>query len=166
MSRVVDPPGTKGGLRAGNFPGPPKNTFCPEWSHHPGQKPPPELRCPTARCRPRAPLSPFELLPANAVVRHRRPQTTSTVPSLSAPSSSSSPSRRRAPPRRRPPPRPPPPAGLPGPRLGRRLCTSGSPLCRLCALSLYVRRAPPWPCWQLGRALPAGAAPLTLMSIF
>ena len=34
---VVDPPGTKGGPRAGNFPGPPKNTFCPGWSHDPGQ---------------------------------------------------------------------------------------------------------------------------------
>ena len=38
LSRVVDPPGTKGGPRAGNFPGPPKNTFCPGCSHHPGQK--------------------------------------------------------------------------------------------------------------------------------
>ena len=38
LSRVVDPPGTKGGPRAGNFPGPPKNTFCPGWSHDPGQK--------------------------------------------------------------------------------------------------------------------------------
>ena len=38
LSRVVDLPGTKGGPRAGNFPGPPKNTFCPGWSHHPGQK--------------------------------------------------------------------------------------------------------------------------------
>src|SRR6185436_17296797 len=38
LSRVVDPPGTKGGPRAGNFPGPPKNTFCPKWSHDPGQK--------------------------------------------------------------------------------------------------------------------------------
>ena len=37
LSRVVDPPGTKGGPRAGNFPGPPKNTFCPGWSHDPGQ---------------------------------------------------------------------------------------------------------------------------------
>src|SRR6185312_15994301 len=27
LSRVVDPPGTKGGPRAGNFPGPPKNTL-------------------------------------------------------------------------------------------------------------------------------------------
>ena len=33
LSRVVDPPGTKGGPRAGNFPGPPKNTFCPGWIH-------------------------------------------------------------------------------------------------------------------------------------
>ena len=39
LSRVVDPPGTKGGPRAGKFPGPPKNTFCPGCSHHPGQKP-------------------------------------------------------------------------------------------------------------------------------
>ena len=51
LSRVVDPPGTKGGPRAGNFPGPPKNTFvpggtttrdkrpfCPGWWLHPGQK--------------------------------------------------------------------------------------------------------------------------------
>ena len=38
LSRVVDPHGTKGGPRAGNFPGPPKNTFCPGWSHNPGQK--------------------------------------------------------------------------------------------------------------------------------
>ena len=38
LSRVVHPPGTKGGPRAGNFPGPPKNPFCPGWSHHPGQK--------------------------------------------------------------------------------------------------------------------------------
>ena len=38
LSRVVDPPGTKGGPRAGNFPGQPKNTFCPGWSHDPGQK--------------------------------------------------------------------------------------------------------------------------------
>ena len=38
LSRVVDPPGTKGGPRAGNFPGPPKNTFCLGWSHDPGQK--------------------------------------------------------------------------------------------------------------------------------
>ena len=38
LSRVVDPPGTKGGSRAGNFPGPPKNTFCPGWIHDPGQK--------------------------------------------------------------------------------------------------------------------------------
>ena len=29
LSRVVDPPGTKGGPWAGNFSGPPKNTFCP-----------------------------------------------------------------------------------------------------------------------------------------
>ena len=29
---------TKGGPRARNFPGPPKNIFCPGWSHHPGQK--------------------------------------------------------------------------------------------------------------------------------
>ena len=34
-----NPPGTKGGPRSGNFPGPPKNTFCPGWSHDPGQKP-------------------------------------------------------------------------------------------------------------------------------
>jgi len=40
LSWVVDPPGTKGGPRAGNFPGPPKNTFCPGWSHDPGQKAP------------------------------------------------------------------------------------------------------------------------------
>ena len=38
LSRVVDPPGTKSGPRAGNFLGPPKNTFCPGWSHDPGQK--------------------------------------------------------------------------------------------------------------------------------
>ena len=38
LSRVVDPPGTKGGPRAGDFPGPPKNTFCNGWSHDPGQK--------------------------------------------------------------------------------------------------------------------------------
>ena len=38
LSRVVDPPGTKGGPRAGNFPGPPKIIFSPGWSHHPGQK--------------------------------------------------------------------------------------------------------------------------------
>ena len=38
IRRVVDPPGTKGGPRAGNFPGLPKNTFCPGWSHDPGQK--------------------------------------------------------------------------------------------------------------------------------
>ena len=38
LSRVVDPPGTKGGPRAGNFLGPPKNTFCSGWSHDPGQK--------------------------------------------------------------------------------------------------------------------------------
>ena len=38
LSRVVDPPETKGGPRAGNFSGPPKNTFCPGWSHDPGQK--------------------------------------------------------------------------------------------------------------------------------
>ena len=38
LSRVVDPPRTKGGPRAGNFPGPPKNTFCPGWSQDPGQK--------------------------------------------------------------------------------------------------------------------------------
>ena len=38
LCRVVDPTGTKGGPRAGNFPGPPKNTFCPGWSHDPGQK--------------------------------------------------------------------------------------------------------------------------------
>ena len=31
LSWVVDPPGTKGGPQAGNFPGPPKNTFCPRW---------------------------------------------------------------------------------------------------------------------------------------
>ena len=39
LSRLVDPPGTKGRPRDGNFPGPPKNTFCPGWSHHPGQTP-------------------------------------------------------------------------------------------------------------------------------
>ncbi|KAG2578658.1 hypothetical protein PVAP13_6NG118203 [Panicum virgatum] len=38
LSRVVDPPGTKGGPRTGNFPSPPKNIFCPGWSHHSGQK--------------------------------------------------------------------------------------------------------------------------------
>ena len=51
LSRVVDPPKTKSGPRAGNFPGPPKNTFVPggattrdkrpfspgSWLH-PGQK--------------------------------------------------------------------------------------------------------------------------------
>ena len=54
LSRVVDPPGTKGGPRAGNFPGPPKTpfvpgeattrdkrAFCPGWWLHPGQKGPP-----------------------------------------------------------------------------------------------------------------------------
>ena len=35
---LLSPPGTKGGPRAVNFPGPPKNTFCPGWSHDPGQK--------------------------------------------------------------------------------------------------------------------------------
>ena len=40
LSRVVDPPEPKGGPRAGNFPGPPKNTFCPGWSHDQGQKAP------------------------------------------------------------------------------------------------------------------------------
>ena len=43
LSRVVDPPGTKGGPRAGNFPGPPKNPFCPGWWLHPGQKAPPYI---------------------------------------------------------------------------------------------------------------------------
>ena len=38
LSRVVDPPGTKGGPRAGNFPGQPKNPFCPGWWLHPGEK--------------------------------------------------------------------------------------------------------------------------------
>ena len=38
LSRVVDPPGSKGGPRDRNFLGPPKNTFCPGWSHDPGQK--------------------------------------------------------------------------------------------------------------------------------
>ena len=38
LSRVVDPPGTNGGPRAGNFPCPPKNTFCPRRSHDLGQK--------------------------------------------------------------------------------------------------------------------------------
>src|SRR6185312_8527613 len=38
LSRVVDPPETNGGPRAGNFPGPPKNTFCPGWSPDSGQK--------------------------------------------------------------------------------------------------------------------------------
>src|SRR6185436_18919927 len=145
LSRVVDPPGTKGGPRAGNFPGSPKTTFCPGWSHDPGQKAllsrvvaspgtkdppsnispfflrlpptlsvldlrplPPPSPAPPASCspppssssaaylrrkrtrrpssaapprggvperrRPRAPSSPFELLPASAVVRHRRPR--------------------------------------------------------------------------------------------
>ena len=158
LSRVVDPPETKGGLRAGNFPGPPKNTFCPEWSHHPGQKTPPNIspfflhlpstlgqflicalcrRCPLLpppparrRRRPRAPptsaatgraaraplphrmaSSPFELLPASAVVRHRRPPPAS--PSfLSA--TNLTPHRAPCPPRarRRPPP--------PGPDAARR----------------------------------------------
>ena len=49
LSRVVDQPGTKGGLRAGNFPGPPKNTFCPGSWLHPGQKAPPLL----SRVKPR-----------------------------------------------------------------------------------------------------------------
>ena len=48
LSLVVDPPGTKGGPRAGNFPGPPKNPFCPGWSHDPGQKPPPHIFLPLA----------------------------------------------------------------------------------------------------------------------
>ena len=39
LSRVVDPPGTKGGLRAGNFPGPPKNIFCPGWSRTRDKRP-------------------------------------------------------------------------------------------------------------------------------
>ena len=33
LSRVVDPPETKGGVRAGNFSARQKNTFCPGWSH-------------------------------------------------------------------------------------------------------------------------------------
>ena len=41
LSRVVEPPGTKGGPWAGNFPGSPKNTFHPESWIHPRQKAPP-----------------------------------------------------------------------------------------------------------------------------
>ena len=40
LSRVLDPPGTKGGPQAGNFPDPPKNTFCPGLWLHPGQNAP------------------------------------------------------------------------------------------------------------------------------
>jgi hypothetical protein len=40
LSRMVDPLGTKGGPRAWNFPGPPKNTFCPGSWLHSGQKAP------------------------------------------------------------------------------------------------------------------------------
>ena len=38
LSRVVDQPGSKGWPWAGDFPGLPKNTFCPGWSHDLGQK--------------------------------------------------------------------------------------------------------------------------------
>ena len=49
LSRVIDPPGTKGGPRVGNFPGPPKNTFCAGWNHDPGQKGPFVPRAATTR---------------------------------------------------------------------------------------------------------------------
>ena len=109
LSRVVDPPGTKGGPRAGNFPGPPKNTFCPGWSHDPGQK-------------ASTPISPFFLpLPQHLVVflicvappsspaptapparRRRRPRAPSTSPTSAArPSSIRRPSAVGPPPRRR-----------------------------------------------------------------
>ena len=45
LSRVVDPPGTKGGPRAGNFPGPPKITFLSR------VKPPPGTKGPFVPCR-------------------------------------------------------------------------------------------------------------------
>ena len=40
LSRVVDPPVTKGGPRAGNFPSPPKNTFLSWVESRPGTKGP------------------------------------------------------------------------------------------------------------------------------
>src|SRR6185436_1877264 len=65
LSRVLDPPGTKGGPRAGNFPGPPKNSFCPALWLHPGQKAP---FCPGSWLLPGqkvpTPISPFLLLPS------------------------------------------------------------------------------------------------------
>ena len=85
LFRVVDPPGTKGGPRAGNFLGPPKNTFCPRWSHDPGLlsrvKPPPGTKGIFGRAgkipSPRPTFSPgctrdkrglFSLIPAKSYV--------------------------------------------------------------------------------------------------
>ena len=87
LSRVEDPLGTKGGPRAGNFPGPPKNTFCPGGSHDPGQNAllsrvvaPPETKGvfgrAAARGRPlvhggsttRDKRGPFSLIPAKSYV--------------------------------------------------------------------------------------------------
>src|SRR6185503_6706423 len=91
LSRVVDPPGTKDGPRAGNFPGPPKNTFCPRWSHDPGQKgflsrvvAPPGTKGPPYISSPR-PL--FQHLAFCAVdpPRRRRPELRAALTESSAP---------------------------------------------------------------------------------
>ena len=88
LSRVVDPPGTKGGPRAGNFPGPPKNTFCPGWSHDPGQK---DLFCPGWWLHPGQKGAPIYVPSSSAFLQHlgtvldllrRRPRAPSTSPTI------------------------------------------------------------------------------------
>jgi len=225
LSRVVDPPGTKGGPRAGNFPGPPQKHLLSRVEPRPGTKgpfvpgrgftrdkrPPPNISpfflrlpptlsvldlhplpppspAPTASCSPPSSSSSAAYLrrkrtrrsssaaPPRGVVPERRHPRSSSSPR--APSSAIAGPRPRAlcPPRARHRPPPPHPdaarrhvvvllpdlclrPGCLARDLGRRLCASGSPRRHLCALSLYVRRAPSWPYWQPGRAQPAGAPP-------
>ena len=67
LSRVVDPPGTKDGPRARNFAGPPKNTFCPRWSHDPDKRP----FCPGWWLHPGQKGGPF--VPGGGFTRDKRP---------------------------------------------------------------------------------------------
>ena len=88
LSRVVDPPGTKGGPRAGNFPSPSKNTFCPGWWLHPGQKrgplymsllPPPSSNT-WAFLICAAPPSSLIRASCSAAVPERRPSSAASTP--------------------------------------------------------------------------------------
>ena len=135
LSWVVDPPGTKGEPRAGNFPGPPKTPFVPGGGFTRDKRPPIYFVTPSP-----FPLTlGFSSAPGAAAITCSDPPTARAQRPRAPPPSTSPP---RAPPREpNVPERRRPHAAAQSPA-----ASSGSPRRRLCAPSPYVRHAPPWPC--------------------